>query len=86
MVGAWIKKREVVIGARRIRSEKLRERQHREGYARSLEEKELKWDGDNNVEHMWEQVKRAMVESAREVYGSVRDGERTKRACGGTTS
>ena len=25
LVGAWIKKREVVIGARRIRSEKLRE-------------------------------------------------------------
>ena len=28
-------------------------------------------DGDNNVEHMWEEVKRARVESAREVCGSV---------------
>ena len=26
----------------------------------------------NNVEHMWERVKRAMVESSREVCGSVR--------------
>ena len=29
-------------------------------------------DGDNNLEHMREQVKRVMVESAREVRGSVR--------------
>ena len=54
MLGAWIKKREVVVGARRIRSEKLKEHQYRrEGYARSPEGKELDWDGDNNVEHMW---------------------------------
>ena len=52
----------------------MREHQYREGYARSLEGKELEWDGNNNVEHMWEQVKRAMVECAREVYGSVRIG------------
>ena len=32
------------------------------------------WDGDDNVEHMWKQVKWAMVESAREVCGSVRGG------------
>ena len=55
----------MVVGARRIRSE---------GYARSLEGKGVEWDGDNNVEHMWEQVKRAMVESARKVCGSVRAG------------
>ena len=30
--------------------------------------------GWENVEHIWEQVKRAMVESAREVCGSVRVG------------
>ena len=48
-------------GPRRIRSKKLRKHQHREGYARSLEEKRVEWDGENNVEHMWEQVKRAMV-------------------------
>ena len=46
----------------------------REGYARSLEGKGIEWDGVNNVEHMWEQVKWAMVENAREVYGSVRVG------------
>ena len=39
LVGAWIKKREVVVGARKIRSEKLREHQYREGYVRSLEGK-----------------------------------------------
>ena len=34
-----IKRKWVVVGARRIRSEKLREHQCREGYARSLEGK-----------------------------------------------
>ena len=48
LVGAWIKRREVVVGARKIKSEKMRKHQYRE----------------NKVEHMWEQVKRAIVESA----------------------
>ena len=30
LVGTWIKRREVVVGARRIRSEKLREDRYRE--------------------------------------------------------
>ena len=34
--------------------------------------KRVEWDGINNVEHMWEWVKRAMVESTREVCGLVR--------------
>ena len=42
--------------------------------ARSLEGKGAEWDGDNNVEHLWEQVKRTIVESAREVCGLVRVG------------
>ena len=42
-----------MVGTRRIRSEKLREYQYRGGYARSLEWKEVEWDGDNNVEHIW---------------------------------
>ena len=52
--------RKVVDRARRIRSEKLREHQYREEYARSLEGKRVEWDGENNIEHMWEQVKRTM--------------------------
>ena len=69
LVGAWIRRREVVVGARRIRNEKLREHPYREGYARFHEGKGVQWDGDNNIQHMWEQVKRTMVESAREVCG-----------------
>ena len=34
LLGVWIKRREVEDGARRIRSEKLREHLYREGYAR----------------------------------------------------
>ena len=64
----------MVVGARRMKSEKLREYQCREGYAWSLEEKGVEFDGANNVEHMWEQVKRTMVDSAREVCSSVRVG------------
>ena len=63
----------VVVGARRIKSKKMRD-QNMEVYARSLEGKGVVWDRDNNVEHMWEQVKRAIVESAKEVCGSVRVG------------
>ena len=63
-------------GARRISSEKLREHQYREGYVRSLEGKGVEGDEENNVEHMWEQVKRAMVESERELWE-----ERTQRMC-----
>ena len=70
----------MVVGVRRIRSEKLREHQYRVGYARSLEGKGVEWDGDDNVEHMWEQVKRAMVESAREICGSVRVGVKSPKS------
>ena len=42
-----------MIGARRIRSEKLREDRYREEYATRLEGKIIEGDGDN-VEHMWE--------------------------------
>ena len=42
----------MVVGARRIRTEKLKEHQYREGYARSPEGKGVEWDGDNNFEHM----------------------------------
>ena len=35
-MGAWIKRREVVTGARRIRSDKLREHQYMEGYTKCL--------------------------------------------------
>ena len=36
-----------MAGARRIRNEKLRVHQYREGYARSLEGKRLEWDEDS---------------------------------------
>ena len=52
-------------------------------YARCPESKRVDWDVGKNVEQIWEQVKRAMVDSAREVYGSVRVGERTQRMYGG---
>ena len=49
----------------------MREHQYIEGYAKSLEGKRVPWDGENTVDHMWEQLKREMVGSAREVCGSV---------------
>ena len=61
-------------GNRMIRSEKLREHQYIEVYTRSLGSKRVEWNGERYVKHMWEQVKREMVESAREVCGSVRGG------------
>ena len=63
-----------------IKSKKLREHQYREESARSLE---VEWDGENNVQHMWEQVKQAKVKGAREVCGSVQYEVATQKVCGG---
>ena len=41
-----------MVGAKRIRSEKLREHQYREGYARSLDGNGVEWDGDNNADQL----------------------------------
>ena len=71
--------------ARRIRRETLREHQYREGYARSLKGKRVEWDGESNVELIWEQVKQTMVHSARKVGGPVTVGEEPKE-CGGMMS
>ena len=57
-----------MVGVRRIRNEKLMEDRYRERYTRPLKGKRIEGDGDNNVEHIWEQVKRAMVETASEVW------------------
>ena len=53
-----------MVGARRITSERLKEHQYKEGYARYLEGLGVEWDGDNNVERMWHQIRREMVEGA----------------------
>ena len=70
LVGAWIKRRErwFELGRLEVRN---RGKIFTEKDILGLEEKIVEGDG-GNVENMWEQVKRAMVESAREVCGSVR--------------
>ena len=67
-----------MVGVRGLEA-RNREHQHIEGYVRSFEGKEVEWDGDAYVKHMWEQAKRAMVESAREVCGSVRVGGKNQK-------
>ena len=57
---------------------KLRGHQYREGYATSLQCKRVEWDGESTVEHIWEQMRQAIVESAREVCGSVSEGKEPK--------
>ena len=47
--GAWIKRRKIVDGAKRIRSEKLKKDQYREGYCRSLEGEESRMDGMEKI-------------------------------------
>ena len=54
-----------------------------EGYAKCLESKRVDWDEGENIEQMWEQVKQAMVESAREVCGSVKVPGKNPRIYGG---
>ena len=68
-----------MVEARRIINEKLRENRYREGYTRSLEERE-----QNEMEiimySICGQVKRAMVESARELCGSMRVGVKNTKS------
>ena len=72
-----------MVRNRRIRRGKMREHQYREGYARSLEGKGVEWDGDDNVKHIWDQVKWEIVEGAIEVCGSVSvGGKNTQRVHG----
>ena len=73
-MGEWIKRREVLNAARRTSSEKLWERQYVEGDDRGQYSKRVGWDVSRNVELMWEQVKQAIVDSARGVCGSVKGG------------
>ena len=54
---------EVVDGTRRIRNEKLREHQYRDGYSKSLERERIEWDGESNVEYTWKKVKQPMADS-----------------------
>ena len=42
LVSAWIKRREVLIGVRRIRNKKFREHQFIEGYVKCLKSKRVK--------------------------------------------
>ena len=72
LVGAWIKRTEIVNWARRISSEKLKEHQCIDVCAKCLENKRVEWYEHRNAE----EVKQAMVDSAKEVYGSVRVGEK----------
>ena len=62
LIGAWINRREVVVGGRRIKGKKLIEHQCREGYARSLQGKgEKKRDMEAYREEM-RKVKRCIYQ------------------------
>ena len=76
MLGAWTKSTEVLNGARRIISEKLKENHYREGDVRCIETKRVEWDKESNDEHLWQHVKRGNVDKTREVYGPVRVGRK----------
>ena len=70
----WLRhefRREVVNGCRNIRNAELREHQYRDGYEKCLEDRRVEWNEERNVELMWEQVKRAVVEGVREFCVSV---------------
>ena len=62
-------------GTRRIKSEKLREHQYIERYARCLKSKRVEWDEGRSIEKMWEQVKQPMIDSAGEVKVAVKRKE-----------
>ena len=68
-----------VNGVRRNKSDMLRE-QCKEKYVRALETKIVKWNEASDIEHMWEQVKEVMVDSAREMCVTARMGRNNPRS------
>ena len=56
----------------RIKIDKLRKLHYREKYARVPENKIVKWNAKSDVEYMWDQLKRPMIDGTREICGSVR--------------
>ena len=79
LVGTWTRRREVVVGARRIRREKLREHQYREGYARFLEGKGVEWDPEDGLTSI-EMVGSHSAAGGQEVTsGSMRSGTPKKK-------
>ena len=75
LVGAWIKRREGLVGARRIRSEKLREDWYREGYARSHEGKRVKGDGDNvKLGRCWQLAMKSQKKDIWKLYREEKTG------------
>ena len=56
------------------------EHQHREWFARYLENKREEWNEESNGKYMWEQVQQAMVVSAYEACGSVGVGRKNPKS------
>ena len=52
LVGTWIKRREMVVGARRIIREKLKGDEYKDEQTWSLEGRRVGREGDDNVDHM----------------------------------
>ena len=89
MVGVWIKRRGVVVGARRNRREKLRVHQYREGYARSFGGKNPKsvWWNDKikaavrRKETAWKGVLAASDEETKKCMEAHREEKRKVKRC-----
>ena len=63
------KKREEENGAGKIRNKRLREQQQKEQCAKCIDNKIVEQDEVTDVEEMQVQMKQAMGDSTREVYG-----------------
>ena len=74
-VGAWMERKEKRTEMGRIRSEKLREQICKDEYVMTLETIVVEWE-QMEIEQVWEQVKEAVVVSAKEVCGCVKIGGR----------
>ena len=82
MVGTLFKRRGGEWG-KRIRSEKLREHQYREGYARYLDSRRVEWYEWSNIEQVFETSNAWQCKREERCVAQWRGGERTQRRYGG---
>ena len=69
LVGTWIKRKEEVNGAERIKSEK--QQQYKDEFTMALESM-TEWDKVHDIKEIWKEVNQVVVASAREVCSSMR--------------
>src|SRR5678816_430318 len=76
LVGAWVERKVIRKEVGKIKSEKLSEQGNKDKYVRTLASKSVECE-QVETEQIWEQMKEAIVSSAKEICGCAKVGSKT---------